>query len=155
MLTLWSELNPLARFGSRRFDGFDELRREMNRLFLDFEGTTPNQELDVGGWPRVSLQDNGENLLLRAEVPGLTDKDLELQVEESTVTLRGERKEPVEEGYSVHRKERLDFRFARSFSLPAKVDADKAEAELKNGILTLTLPKAEAAKPRKVSVRAS
>ena len=154
MLTLWSELNPLARYGSaRRGDAFDELRREMNRLFFDFE--TGNPPADESGWPRVSLEDTGEALVLRAEVPGVADKDLELQVEESTVTVKGERKTQVQEGHSVHRKERADFRFARSFRLPAKVAADKAEAELKHGVLTLTLPKAEAAKPRKVTVRAS
>jgi len=154
MLTLWSELNPLARYGSaRRGDAFDELRREMNRLFFDFE--TGHPPADESGWPRVSLEDTGEALVLRAEVPGVADKDLELQVEESTVTLKGERKTQVPEGHSVHRKERADFRFARSFRLPSKVAADKAEAELKHGVLTLTLPKAEAAKPRKVTVRAS
>ena len=154
MLTLWTELNPLARYGSAgRGDALDELRREMNRLFFDYETGHPAAE--GSSWPRVSLEDKGEALLLRAEVPGVLDKDLELQVEESTVTLKGERNEQLEEGHSVHRKERANFRFARTFRLPAKVAADAAEAELKNGILTLTLPKAEVAKPRKVAVRTS
>lgn len=156
MLTFWSDMNPLARFGARRNDAFDDLRREMNRLFFDFESARPALEREAGShWPRVSLDDTGDNLLLRAEVPGVAEKDLELQVEESTVSLRGERKEAVPEGHSVHRKERADFRFSRSFQLPTKVAADKVEAQLKNGVLTVTLPKAEAAKPRKISVRAS
>ena len=154
MLTLWTELNPLARYGGAgRGDALDELRREMNRLFFDYESGYP--AADGAGFPRLSLEDKGEALLLRAEVPGVLDKDLELQVEESTVTLKGERKEQVEEGYSVHRKERANFRFARSFRLPVKVAADNAVAELRNGVLTLTLPKAEVAKPRKVAVRTS
>jgi HSP20 family protein len=93
--------------------------------------------------------------VLRAEVPGVAEKDLELQVQENTVSLRGERKEAIPEGHSVHRKERGDFRFARSFQLPSAVAADKVEAHLKNGVLTVTLPKAETAKPRKISVRSS
>jgi len=154
MLTFWSDMHPLARFGTRRNDAFDDLRREMNRLFFDFESARPALETEAG-WPRVSLDDTGENLVLRAEVPGIAEKDLELQVEESTVSLRGERKETVPEGHSVHRKERADFRFSRSFQLPTKIDAQKVEAQLKNGVLTVTLPKAEAAKPRKISVRSS
>ena len=154
MLTLWSELNPLARFAPRRNDGFDELRREMNRLFFDFEREFPGYAFNAQS-PEVTLEDAGDALLLRAEVPGVTEKDLELQVQENSVTLRGGRKEETEKGHSVHRKERADFRFARSFNLPVKVDAEKVEASLKNGILTITLPKAETAKPRKISVRAS
>jgi HSP20 family protein len=154
MLTLWSNLNPLARFAPRRGDGFDELRREMNRLFFDFEREFPGYAFNAES-PEVTLDDTGEALVLRAEVPGVAEKDIELQVEEGTVTLRGERKEERQEGHSVHRKERADFRFARSFTLPVKVAADKSEAVLKNGILTVTLPKAEAAKPRKIAVRGS
>lgn len=154
MLTLWSDLNPLARFAPRRSDGFDELRREMNRLFFDFEREFPGFAFNAES-PEITLDDTGEALVLRAEVPGVAEKDLELQVEEGSVTLRGERKEERQEGHSVHRKERKDFRFARSFTLPVKVAADKTEAVLKDGILTVTLPKAETAKPRKIAVRAS
>lgn len=154
MLTLWSDLNPLARFSSRRSDGFDDLRREMNRLFFDFEREFPSHAFNAQA-PELTLDDTGEALVLRAEVPGVAEKDLELQVEEGSVSLRGERKEETEKGHSIHRKERSDFRFARSFTLPAKVDPEKVVAELKNGILTVTLPKAETAKPRKISVRAS
>jgi HSP20 family protein len=152
MLTLWSDLNPLARFAPRRGDGFDELRREMNRLFFDFEREFPGFAFNAEA-PEVTLDDTGEALVLRAELPGVAEKDIELQVEEGSVTLRGHRKEEREEGHSVHRKERADFRFARSFSLPAKVNSEKVEAVLKNGILTVTLPKAETAKPRKIAVR--
>jgi HSP20 family protein len=126
----------------------------MNRLFFDFESGLP----DFGGtrdngFPQVTLEDTGEALVLRAEVPGIAEKDLELHVEEATVSLRGERKDAPREGSSVHRKERAEFKFSRSFSLPVKVAADKAEAVLKHGVLTVTLPKAEAAKPRKINVR--
>jgi HSP20 family protein len=154
MLTLWTELNPLARFSSRRNDGFDELRREMNRLFFDFEREFPGRGLGAES-PEVTLDDTGEALVLRAEVPGVAEENLELQVEEGNVTLRGERKEERLEGHSVHRKERADFEFARSFSLPVKVDSEKAQAVLKNGVLTVTLPKTETARPRKIAVRSS
>ena len=160
MLTRWNDFRPLARFSTRSaasYDPFDALRREMNRLFFDFEREQPGVEQDsgLGAFPRASLEDAGNQFLVRLEVPGVDQKDIELTVEGSTLTLKGERKEQPLEGYSVHRKERSAFRFARSFSLPAKVDSDKVAAELKQGVLTVTLPKAKEAQPRQISVRAS
>jgi HSP20 family protein len=160
MLTRWNDFRPLARFSTRgaaSYDPFDALRREMNRLFFDFERELPGAEQDSGpsAFPRASLEDAGSQLLVRLEVPGVDQKDIELSVDGSTLTLKGERKEQPLEGYSVHRKERSAFRFARSFSLPAKVDSEKVAAELKQGVLTVTLPKAREAQPRQISVRAS
>lgn len=154
MLTRWND------FGLGRsdrefapFDAFDSLRREMNRLFFDFERGTPAFAVERGAFPQASLDDKGGAFELRLEVPGLEEKDLELSADGSTVTLKGERKDAVPEGYSVHRKERSGYRFARSFTLPTKVDAEHIEASLKNGVLTVTLPKAKEAQPRRISVR--
>lgn len=159
MLTRWNDFRPVARFATRSAsqDPFDALRREMNRLFFDFERDLPDYGQDFGleGFPRATLDDSGANLVVRLEVPGVEQKDIELSVDGSTLTLKGERKEQAMEGYSVHRRERSAFRFAKSFSLPAKIDAENVQAELKQGVLTVTLPKAKEAQPRQISVRAS
>lgn len=158
MLTRWNDFAALNRLRGRdfgaSFDSLDELRRQMNRLFFDLESGFPyDREPANPGWPAVTLHDDGAALVVRADVPGLDPKKLELSVDGSTLTIKGEREDRVPEGYSVHRKERAAYQFARSFSLPAKVDAEKTAAEVKNGVLTVTLPKAKEAQPRQISVR--
>lgn len=159
MLTRWNDFNPLNRFRARdlgdSFDSLDELRRQMNRLFFDLESGYPFAEPAGPGWPAVSVKDIGSALVVRADVPGLDPKKLELSVDGTTLTIKGEREDNVPKGYSVHRKERSAFSFARSFSLPAKIDAEQTSAEVKNGVLTVTLPKAKEAQPRQISVRTS
>jgi len=154
MLTRWNDFGGLSRFAARdgaSFEALDALRREMSRLFSDLEGESFAASRE---WPNAWLDDKGAAFELRVEVPGVEDKDIELQADASTVTIRGARQDNVPEGHSVHRKERVAFRFARSFSLPTKVDSEKVEAVLKNGVLTVTLPKAKEAQPRQISVRA-
>ncbi|HEY8944221.1 MAG TPA: Hsp20/alpha crystallin family protein [Polyangiaceae bacterium] len=157
MLSRWNDFGALGRWAGRdfgrSFDDLDALRREMNRLFFDFE-TGFSGERDGWTWPSVSLNDNGTSLVIRAEVPGMKPEKLDLSVDESTLTLKGEREDQVPEGYSVHRKERVAYKFARTLALPAKVDSAAAEARFKDGILTVTLPKAKEAQPRQISVRA-
>lgn len=159
MLLRWNDFGRLgrARDAERAVDPFDALRREMNRVFFDFERGFPEagSEHSARSWPRATLEDTGPALVVRAEVPGVEDKALELSVEEATLTIKGERKDTPPDGYSVHRKERGEFRFARSFSLPAKVEVDGVQAALKHGVLTVTLPKAKEAQPRQISVRTS
>ena len=158
MLTRWNDFRPrFATRGNAQYDPFTALRREMNRLLFDFERDVPGDvdDWNGGAFPRASLEDTGQSFVLRLEVPGVDQKEIELSVQGSTLTLKGERKEQPREGYSVHRKERSAFRFARSFALPARVDNDKVSAELKLGVLTVTLPKAKEAQPRQINVRAS
>lgn len=146
MLTRWSDWG----FGDvdRTMAEFDTLRREMNRLF---DGRT-SRAARSGGYPSIGLFDRGSELVVRAEVPGLSNDDLDLTVDQGMLTLRGERKVDVPEGYSVHRQERGSIKFARSFSLPCKVDAEKTTANLKHGVLTLVLPKAPEDQPRQIAV---
>jgi HSP20 family protein len=101
------------------------------------------------------VYDAGGNLVLEADVPGMTQKDLRLTVNESTLTLEGERKSDAPEGYSVHRQERGALRFSRSFTLPVKTDSERCEATVKDGVLIVKLPKAKEAQPRQIEVRAS
>jgi len=160
MLTRWNDFG----FGGleRELSALSDLRNQMDRLFLDFEqgwglGRRPRQEgwLSSSVWPRVALYDAGSELRLRAEVPGVSEKDLDISVEGASVTLRGERKTEVPEGYSVHRRERGDRSFARSFTLPCRVDAEKATARLEHGVLEMHLPKVAEEQPRQIQVRVS
>src|SRR5690606_11388939 len=92
--------------------------------------------------------------VLAVDVPGVAPEDIELQVTAEGVTLRAERKVVPPEGYSTHRQERGAFRIARSWSLPVAVDPDAAVAEVKNGVLTVTLPKAPEEQPRRITIHA-
>jgi HSP20 family protein len=136
---------------------FDELRRRLDRVWADFEpdgGVAQNGGMQSAGWPRVNVHDNGASLVIEAEVPGLSQKDIRVTINESTLMLEGERKSDAPEHYSVHRQERGALRFSRSFTLPIKTDTDRCEANVKDGVLTITLPKAKEAQPRQIEVRA-
>ncbi len=148
MLTRWSELD-------RAFSVMDELQRRMNRLFDEVDsGRWAGSSFVGGAWPPVNLYDAGDDLVIRAMVPGLTEKELEITGNQEVLTLSGERKLEVPEGYSVHRQERGGVRFSRSFTFPCKVNLEKTKAAVKDGVLTITLPKAPEAKPRQITVKA-
>jgi len=135
----------------------------MDRLFMDFERDWGFEQdmrpawpaASTSAWPHVSLYDAGAELRLRAEVPGLSEKDLDVTVEQSSLSIRGERKADAPEGYSVHRQERGAFSFARRFALPCRIDAEKTTAHLKDGVLEMTLPKVAEEQPRQIRVRAA
>jgi HSP20 family protein len=146
-----------TRFGEfdQGFSVFDELRRRLDRVWDDFEPEPTRGFFRAAAWPRVNTYDTGQSLVLEADIPGMTQKDLRLTVNENTLTIEGERKNDAPEGYSVHRQERGGFRFSRSFTLPFKADAERSEATVKDGVLTVTVPKAKEAQPRQITVRAS
>lgn len=135
----------------RTFSAMDELRRTVEQAYRDEE--SPFQR--VAGWPRISMWDEGKNLVLKADVPGLTEKDVQLQLTQDVLTISGERKSDTPEGYSVHRQERQPTRFSRSFTLPYKVSGEAIAATLENGVLTVTLPKAPESQPRQITVKAA
>ena len=92
-------------------------------------------------------------MVLHAEVPGLADKDIKITMNQDVLTLEGERRVLAPEGYSVHRKERSSVRFARSFTMPCKVDVERVGATVRDGLLTITLPKTPESQPRRIAVR--
>jgi HSP20 family protein len=153
MLTRWNNLAfPTL---DRNMSMFDELRREMDRVFAGFERDVTPDLSRADSWPRVSLYDTGAALVVRAEMPGYTEKDISISLEQSSLTLSGERKLSVPKGYSVHRQERGDASsFSRMFTLPCRVDADKSEAKLTHGMLELTLPKVPEERPRQITIQA-
>jgi len=104
--------------------------------------------------PPVDIIEQGDTLLLVADLPGFRNEDIDVSVENRTLTLSGERKpNPAHQEAASFRSERSFGRFSRVFALPATVDVAKIGAEVRDGILTVTLPKAEEAKPRKIEVR--
>lgn len=155
MLTRFSDFNDWPSFGladfGRSHNAQRDLYRQLDRLLGDFEGQWSN--LPSAG--SVTFEDDGSNFVLRADVPGMSEGDIQINLAGNTLTLRGERKLDVPEGHSVHRRERSAVHFAKSYQLPARVEPDKVNATLKHGVLTLTLPKAAEAQPRQISVKAA
>lgn len=134
-----------------------ELRRQMSDLLDDFDSDWPSTSLFGWGktWPRINLADAGDKLLVTAEVPGLSEKDINVGFEQDVLSIRGERHIQAPQGYSIHRQERGDFKFARSVAMPCKVEAEKATASVRNGVLTVSLPKVPEAQPKRIEVRSS
>ncbi len=144
----------LVRF-SDPFREFAQLQDRITRAFSDSYGRSDEGLLTSGNWvPPVDIYQNGEHeLVLKAELPDMTREDIDITVDNGTLTIRGEKKfagEVKEE--SFHRIERRYGSFSRSFSLPQTVDTAKVGAEYKNGVLTVRLPLREEAKPRQIKV---
>jgi len=133
--------------------GFNDLRREMDALLGRFGSRATGDQWGV--FPATNLYEAGDHYVLTAELPGVSPDDIQVSLEGSTVTLRGERKINYDnEGTSAHRRERQSGSFRRAFELPLAVDPDKVEAVHKNGVLMLRLPKAPESQPRKIAVQA-
>jgi HSP20 family protein len=130
-------------------------QREFDRLFR--EAFSPAGEVSTRTWaPPVDIYENGDSLVLKAEVPGINPDDVEIRVEDNTLYLKGERKfEKEVKEQNFHRVERSYGTFTRTFSLPNSVDADKVSANYQDGVLTLTMPKKEEAKPKTIKINVS
>src|ERR1700754_141425 len=105
-----------------------------------------------GGYPPLNVFRKGDDFALVAEVPGINRSNLEIQVKGRTVRLSGTKSVNYPEKASIHRRERLQGRFDRSITLPIEVDQDRATAEFRDGILAITLPRAERDKPRSIQI---
>jgi HSP20 family protein len=144
-----------------RWEPFRDLQAvqdRLNRVFDDaFRGTPRgnDDEWALGGsWaPSVDIFEHEGNLVLKAELPGVDPKDVDVRVENNVLTLRGERKfESEVKREKYHRVERAYGTFSRSFTLPNVVDTEKIKAEYKDGVLQVTLPQREEAKPKQIQV---
>ena len=135
------------------FGDFDQVRREMLRLLDTVAGDTFG-DVGAGVFPPVNITQDGDNFYLRAEVPGIKPNELSISAVRNRVSLAGKREIQREhERVSYHRKERAEGSFNRTVTLPTEVDAERVDARYADGILTLTLPKAEETKPRQITVR--
>ena len=131
-------------------------RDEIDRLFdSPFSALSEGLQPFMSGWsPALDLYDDKDNFLVKAELPGMKKEDIEIQLHDGVLTLSGERKQEKKfDGADSHRSERFVGRFQRTLTLPSQVDADKVKANYQDGILTVTLPKAEAAKPKQIQIK--
>ncbi len=146
-LTRWTPTADLFR---------DRMSRFIDEAFNDF--VSPGLSLEAAStrpWmPAVDIEETGDSLNLYVEIPGLTKDDVQLTLENNVLTISGERTFDQErKGSNYHRVERAYGKFSRAFSLPTNVDAEKVKASFEHGILAVTLPKTDAAKPRRISIR--
>ncbi len=139
----------------RRRDPFDVLQNEINRLFdrdlMDF-GREPAL-FDEGFAPAIDVSENDDNVEIRCDLPGVNKEDIDISVSGDLLTIKGEKQDEKEERESTYyRRESWSGSFQRSVSLPESVDADKAKAEMRDGVLHLTMPKREEEKRKQIKV---
>ena len=135
------------------FRDLTTMRKDVDRLFDEFF-SMPAAARPDWGLPMVDMYQTENDIVVKATLPGLEPEDLDIQITGDLLTLRGEvKQETVDEGAKFHLREHRYQSFSRSLTLPAAVVADKANAEMKNGMLTLTMPKAEEAKPKVITVK--
>ncbi len=142
----------IARFQDfdRSMLALDQLRRHFDEAFLQAE-REPDRASQDG--PALDLYDTGEAYVVKADLPGVSEKDLSITLHQDVVTLKATRQNKPLEGYQPHRRERGNVSFVRSFAVPTAVDPERVAASLKDGVLTLTLEKAKIAQPRTINVK--
>jgi len=129
----------------------ERLQREMNRLFADFPGSVARP---ASAYPAMNVWTNDDGVIITAELPGCNPDNIDISVVGNTLSVSGSRpEEEVPEDTRYHRRERGCGQFNRSFQLPFAVEAGRTEAAFENGVLHITLPRAEADKPKKIAVK--
>lgn len=133
---------------------FSSLRREIDRLFDDMVRTGDGDGTQSALWaPRTDISETEDHYTLRMDMPGLSKKDLNIELQGDTLTVSGERKSEHEENKeNFHRVERSYGRFFRSFTLPQASDTEQVKATMKEGVLTIEVPKREESKPRRIEI---
>jgi HSP20 family protein len=136
------------------FREFSTLQDRMNRLFRETQGNTQDESLTSSSFaPAVDVYEDEHNVTLKIEVPGIDEKDIDVRIENNTLTVHGERKiEKEEKEENYRRVERQYGSFTRTFNLPPTVDPEKVQADYDKGVLQITLPKKAEAKPKQVKV---
>lgn len=123
------------------------IQREMNRLFQDFFEIEPSGRREFSVYPEIDVKETEKEIKVSAELPGLEEKDIEVLLAADSLTIKGEKKhEHEEKGQSYYRSERRYGSFSRVIPLSGEIEADKAEAKFKNGVLYITVPKTEKAR---------
>jgi HSP20 family protein len=144
------ELSPWKPFGE-----LSPFRKEMDRLWNRFLGETPFARTFNEMWsPSVDISETKDDFVVKAELPGLEAKDVNVSISGNVLTIKGEKKaEEEEKDEHYHRVERYSGSFQRVFQLPSGVKADKVEANFDKGVLKVTLPKVEEAKKKEIEVK--
>ena len=131
----------------------DQLQREMNRLF---DSTNRGRVLTAPSYPAINIWTNDDEQLITAEMPGVHPDDINIDVIADALSISGERKpDEVANEANYHRRERGYGSFSRTIQLPFMVDTNKVEANFKNGVLMISLPRAEVDKPKKITIKSS
>jgi HSP20 family protein len=156
MLTGWRDFDDTRRTLDT-LRTLDLLQRRIDRAFHDWpwpgarEAVRPRA---ASAWPPTNVFETKEAFVVKAEVPGLAEGDVSVSVEDEALVIRGERRSQVPEGYKVHVRERAPVAFARKVAVPARIDFAAVTASLKDGVLTVTLPKSKESLPRQIAVKA-
>jgi HSP20 family protein len=131
------------------------LQTQLNRIFEPFARFAAHDDEDLvsGTWvPPVDVAETQEKILVRAEVPGMRQEDIQIEFENGLLTIKGDRKHEKAEGLTWHRVERVYGNFSRSFTLPRTVDPERITAAYREGILEIDVPKKEEAKPKNIRI---
>lgn len=150
-LTTWRPFRELAPFRE-----FERMRREMDRLWdTFFEGGLRRRAEEGGEWlPSLDVAETKNELVVKAEVPGMNPKDIDISLSDGVLTIKGEKRQEKEEKEAdYHLVERSYGSFIRSVQLPKEVQSDKISASYKDGILKISLPKSEEAKKKEVKIK--
>lgn len=137
------------------FEELEQIRREIDRAYGDLSGRVFRAQI-AGVFPLTNVFEDKDNYYIRAELPGIKADELDISVTADSLSISGERKIAMEkENARYHRREREAGKFSRMISLPSQVDPEKADARSANGVLTVVLPKAQAAIPKQIAVKAT
>lgn len=134
------------------FEQLERMRRQFDRFLSDDFGGHRGL-LSAGVYPQINMTEDTDKLYIRAELPGVKSDDIKMQATAKNVSISGERKiEAENEGVRYHRSEREAGKFSRIIAMPIEIDPDRIEAKMKDGILTIHVPKADAVKPRQITI---
>ena len=138
------------------FQEFENMLERYSKSGMSNLGKQMNTEMSVADWaPSVDIDEEDDKYVIRADLPGVDKKDIEVKLENGILSIRGEKHTEKETGKGTkkHRTERFHGTFARSFTLPDAVKADKVDAAYKDGVLSLTIPKEEESKPKSIDIK--
>jgi HSP20 family protein len=138
------------------FSEFDQLQDQVNKLFNGARGFESRGLFDRTVSPAVDVTEDKDGFTVYCDLPGISNEELDINVAKDILTIKGEKKEShkKDKEAKTYRKETWEGKFQRTLALPASVDTDKTDATLKNGILTIRLPKREEVKPKQITVKA-
>jgi len=137
------------------FSDLGSLRSAIDQVFGDFMGRTRATRFYAGVFPALNITEHGDDLYLKAELPGINPKEIDISATADSITIRGQRTMAPSESIAYHQREREFGNFRRIIDLPTRINTDKITASYANGILTVVLPKAEETKPKQIEIKTS